>query len=414
MGLLPGELAQAARSVAEALARAGHRAWVVGGAVRDLALAVEPHDIDLASAALPAELERMFSQTYAVGRAFGTVVVRCGALDVQVTTFRAEAGYDDARRPSEVRFSMRLEEDAARRDFTCNALYLDPLTDELADPTGGLADLAAQRLRCVGEPARRFAEDGLRLLRLARLAAHYGLTVEPATLAGARDALDALRGVSCERVFGELQRMGAGRAPTKGLELLAALGVLERLPGFENLAQQSLAERVAALARLEAGGTARFFALLLRPGAQATTEAAMDAFWALRPPRELHQRVGRIWALLGELRACLSALARAPRSRWVRLVRANEFDDAFAVWCARHPGELVRERTELRTRAAALTRVELWPAALITSSELAQAGIPRGPRWGELLYAGEDAQLDGEFSDLAGARAWLAQRTSGR
>src|SRR5262249_31126723 len=154
--------------------------------------------------------ERLFATTHAVGRAFGTVVVRSGELDLQVTTFRSETGYDDARRPSEVRFGTSLEEDAARRDFTCNALYLDPLTDELRDPTGGLADLAAGRLRCVGEPAARFAEDGLRLLRLARFAAQLGLTVEVGTAAGAAASLEALRGVSPERELNELTRMAEG------------------------------------------------------------------------------------------------------------------------------------------------------------------------------------------------------------
>src|SRR5262245_13356451 len=164
---LPGELARAARAIAVVLARAGRRGWLVGGAVRGLALGVEPRDADLATAATPDEIERLFPRTYAVGKAFGTVVVHSGAADVQVTTFRTESAYKDARRPDEVRFGTSLEEDAARRDFTCNALYLDPLSDEFRDPTGGLDDLELRRLRCVGDPARRFAEDGLRLLRLA-------------------------------------------------------------------------------------------------------------------------------------------------------------------------------------------------------------------------------------------------------
>src|SRR5688572_25680129 len=171
MAHMPPELAQAARWIAAELGGRGRRAWLVGGAVRDLALEREPKDADLASAALPEEIERLFPRTHAVGRAFGTVVVSCGTLDLQVTTFRAESCYDDARRPSAVRFSSRLEEDAARRDFTANALYLDPLSDELVDPTGGLADLQSGRLRCVCAPSERFADDGLRMLRPTRLEA---------------------------------------------------------------------------------------------------------------------------------------------------------------------------------------------------------------------------------------------------
>jgi tRNA nucleotidyltransferase/poly(A) polymerase len=408
---LPADLARAARAVAETLRAAGHRAWLVGGAVRDLALEVQPKDVDLASVARPEELEKLFPSTHAVGRAFGTVVVHGAGLDVQVTTFRAESGYDDARRPSHVRFSDSLAEDAARRDFTCNALYLDPLTDELQDPTGGLADLAARRLSCVGHPAERFAEDGLRLLRLARLAAGYGLVIEPHTRAGAAGSLAALRGVSPERVFAELQRLAEGPAPARGAELLLELGVLARLPTFEGepLAS-SLAARVAALGRLAGGGEARVFATLFRPATEADEAALLAAFAGLRPPRALQQQVAAILALARELAAVLVGLPEGEvrRARWIRLVRAPEFAAAHAVWRAWHPGELVDPEGELLARAHGLSEAERWPAALVTSDELARSGIPRGPRWGELLRAAEDAQLDGEFRDAEGARAWLA------
>ena len=413
MQSLPLVLAGAARGVAEALRAAGHRAWLVGGAVRDLALEVEPKDADLASAATPDELEDLFPTTHAVGRAFGTVVVRSAGIDVQVTTFRAESAYDDARRPSSVRFGATLEEDAARRDFTCNSLYLDPLTDELADPTGGLADLAARRLRCVGDAAARFTEDGLRLLRLARLAAEHDLAVEADTLAGARAALEALRGVSPERVLAELTRMAEGRAPARAVRLLDEIGVLERLPGLRSVAGGTpLRARVEALARLEGRGERRFFAVLLRPGPGEDPRPAADALAELRPSRALLLGVQRVWELERELAACLAALGRAgeKRARWVRVVRAPEFADALAVCVAWRPAEFVRERAELARRVAPLAHDELWPAPLVTSAELAQAEIPRGPRWSELLRAAEDAQLEGELCTPDEVRAWLAQR----
>lgn len=409
---LPAELARAARAVAGVLGAAGHRTWLVGGAVRDLALARAPEDADLASAARPEEVEALFPSTHAVGRAFGTVVVPCEGIDVQVTTFRAEEGYDDARRPSRVRFATSLEEDAQRRDFTCNALYLDPLNDAFADPTGGMRDLEARRLRCVGEPERRFAEDGLRLLRLARLAAQNQLAIEPATLAGARASLQSLRGVSPERIYAELVRMAAGVAPARAVSLLFELGVLERLPGASIPgARAALAARVEALGRLDGFSPERFFATLFHPDSGVTRQSAQDGFWELRPPRSLHQRVGRTLELADELANLLAELARAPlrRSRWIRIVRAPEFEDALAVWSARHPDEHAAERARLAELAASLAPAELWPPTLVTSAELERSGVPRGPRWGELLRAGEDAQLDGELTDMASARAWLAR-----
>lgn len=413
MQALPPELAEAARSVAATLLAAGQRTWLVGGAVRDLALGVQPKDVDLASAARPEDLERLFPATYSVGRAFGTVVVRVGEIDVQVTTFRAESGFDDARRPTRVRFSASLEEDAARRDFTCNALYLDPLRDELIDPTGGLADLGAGRLRCVGDPAERFAEDGLRLLRLARFAAGYGLAVDAETLDAARRSLPALRGVSPERVFAELVRMAEGPAPARAFRLLLEIGALERLPGASVLAASplSLATRVAALEPLPGGRPASVFAAFFRPSPWSRTEPFIDAFKELRPPRALQRLVRDSWGLAEALEVALADLARGVerRSRWVRLVRAVEFRVALDLHHAWHPAEFVRERGLLAERTR-LAHDELWPEPLVSPAELARTDIPRGPRWAELLRAAEDAQLDGELTTPEQARVWLAAR----
>jgi hypothetical protein len=122
--------------------------------------------------------------------------------------------------------------------------------------------------------------------------------------------------------------------------------------------------------------------------------------------------VERTLELAGELASLLVDLASGPvrRSRWIRVVRAPEFEDASAVWGARHPGELAAERARLVQLAAGLTQGQLSPPLFVTSAELERSGIPRGPRWSELLREGEDAQLDGELTDLASARAWLAQR----
>jgi len=405
---LPAPLARAARAVATELARAGHRAWLVGGAVRDLALGIEPHDADLASAATPDELARLFPRTHAVGRAFGTVVVHCEELTVEVTTFRAESGYDDARRPTRVSFSSTLEEDAARRDFTCNALYLDPLEDELRDPTGGLEDLRAGRLRCVGDPRERFAEDGLRLLRLARLAAQYGLALEPATVEGARDARAALRGVSAERVLAELKRMAEGAAPGRAAALLVSLGILERLPVLGALPDP--ARRAEAVARLPACSEARFLATLLGPGPVPEARLA-----PLRPSRALARQVVGILELAEELGRCLVELEEGEvrPSRWIRLARRPEYEDALACWEAWHPTERVRGRERLRALVADAPAANLHPQPLVTSAELARAGIPPGPRWKTLLDEAEALQLDGAWTDVAQARTWLEERTSG-
>jgi tRNA nucleotidyltransferase/poly(A) polymerase len=410
MEQMPSDLARASRWIATELGSIGQRAWLVGGAVRDLALERCPQDADLASAARPEDLERLFPRTHSVGRAFGTVVVSVADIDVQVTTFRAEAGYDDARRPREVRFSSTIEEDAARRDFTCNALYLDPLNDELRDPTGGLEDLAARRLCCVGEPAQRFAEDGLRILRLARLAAEYGFAVEPRTQAGAGRSLAALRGVSPERVLAEFTRMAEGSTPGRAFALLFEVGALQALPGFRHCPTEALGGRVDALKRLTDPSPSSVLALLFLPQGSAPVDASIAALRTLRPSRALERRVERTLVLLGQIDACLAELPRVPRSRWVRLIREEEARDALALHQAWHGERFARERTELEARRGSLGEPDLWPAALVTSAELDRAGVARGPRWAALLREAESAQLDGVFSDAEGARAWLRER----
>ncbi len=382
--------------------------------MRDLALLLEPQDADLATAARPEEIESLFARTYSVGRAFGTVVVHTGEIDLQVTTFRSEGEYPDARRPAEVRFATSVEDDAARRDFTCNALYLDPLTDEFRDPTGGLEDLGARRLRCVGDAERRFAEDGLRILRLARFAANYGLEVEPATRAAAARSLDALRGVSAERVLYELERLAAGEAPGRGLDLLAELGALERvIPELDALSPEGalLDRRCSAVGALGPScGTRRFLGALLRPLRTDLVPRAEEYLRALRVPRASLDAIVRAWRLEPELEACLADPAGVRRSRRVRLVRAEEFEDAAAVWRAWHPGERREELAELLEFAGSLGEAGRFPRPFLASADLERAGIPRGARWSKLLREAEDLQLDGTLASPEDARRWLARR----
>ena len=158
--LPPPVLATAAR-----LRDAGGEAWLVGGAVRDLLLGRPVNDWDLATNLLPERVVELFPRTYEVGIRFGTVVVMEAAGLYEVTTFRRDGLYSDARRPDEVQFTTRLEDDLIRRDFTINALAYDPLRRILSDPTGGLPDLDSRLVRAVGRAEERFQEDGLRLPR---------------------------------------------------------------------------------------------------------------------------------------------------------------------------------------------------------------------------------------------------------
>ena len=148
---------------------AGHETYLVGGCVRDELRGLTPQDYDLATGARPEEVEALFSKTVGVGKNFGVVLVLKGGWQFEVATFRSESGYCDGRRPSEVQFTD-AKTDASRRDFTVNGLFLDPLTDTVHDWVNGQPDLNDMILRTIGDPAERFTEDYLRLLRAVRFA----------------------------------------------------------------------------------------------------------------------------------------------------------------------------------------------------------------------------------------------------
>jgi tRNA nucleotidyltransferase/poly(A) polymerase len=207
-------------------------AYVVGGGVRDSLLERPlPDDWDVATSARPEEVKAAFSTGQYENR-FGTVTVPLSDnIYAEITTFRRDHQYADHRRPDAVTFTDSLDEDLARRDFTVNAICWGRRAGEddpgLVDPTNGLADLDARLIRAVGDPAKRFDEDGLRLLRAARFGAQLGFEIEPVTLAGMRATAETVKFVSAERVGGELRRMVAADPPSVGFKILAETGVLE-------------------------------------------------------------------------------------------------------------------------------------------------------------------------------------------
>jgi tRNA nucleotidyltransferase (CCA-adding enzyme) len=206
----------------------GKRGWIVGGCVRDLLAGRAPSDWDVATDALPGETKRIFRKVVDTGIAHGTVTVVTPGGHFEVTTLRGEGAYSDGRRPDSVHFVDDIAADLARRDFTINAIALDPVDGHVIDPWGGEADLAAATIRAVGDARERFAEDGLRVLRAARFAATLGFDVEPGTLAAMKDpgSLDTFRKVSAERVRDEwIKSMKADR-PSRAFSIMLETGLL--------------------------------------------------------------------------------------------------------------------------------------------------------------------------------------------
>jgi tRNA nucleotidyltransferase (CCA-adding enzyme) len=215
-----------ALAICERLRSAGKRAWIVGGCVRDTLLGKSISDWDVATDALPKELMKLFPRAIPTGLQHGTVTVVMHGQHYEVTTLRGETTYSDGRRPDAVHFVDDIVADLARRDFTVNAIAVDPSNGALVDPFDGRKDLAAKILRAVGKPIERFSEDGLRVLRAARFCATLELDIEPATFAAIAPTLDTFRKVSAERVRDEWVKAMKARLPSRAFEVMRETGIL--------------------------------------------------------------------------------------------------------------------------------------------------------------------------------------------
>jgi tRNA nucleotidyltransferase (CCA-adding enzyme) len=215
------------------LAADGHQAWLVGGSVRDVLLGRSPAPAkpvrwDVASDRAPDEVRAVFPRVEGVGERHGTVLVLWEGLELEVTTFRREGEYGDARRPDQVWFTKDVLEDLARRDLTVNALAYSIADGRLLDPYGGARDVLRRTLRAVGDPLERFREDALRPLRVARFAAVLEMDPEEETRAALAGVSDRIGALAVERVLAELERLMGAPRPSRGFEILREAGLLAR------------------------------------------------------------------------------------------------------------------------------------------------------------------------------------------
>lgn len=233
----PARLPRAVVEVCSRLKQKGHNAWLVGGCVRDSILAQwrgtsKPghwvaKDWDIATDATPQRVMEIFRKVIPTGVEHGTVTVLHSGIPLEVTTLRVDAEYRDGRRPDSIEFVQSIEEDLARRDFTVNAIAFEPNECQWVAPHGGLSDLRNQCLRAVGDPARRFGEDGLRVLRAARFVATLEFELETDTLAAIRPSLESYRQVSAERIRDEWNKALSARQPSRAFVIMRDHGLLE-------------------------------------------------------------------------------------------------------------------------------------------------------------------------------------------
>lgn len=387
---------EAATRIAATLARAGFTAYFAGGCVRDRVLGIEPADYDVATDATPEQIVGVFPSARGVGEAFGVMLVRMGGRTIEVATFRSDGGYMDGRRPTEVRFTNAAE-DAHRRDFTINGLFEDPATGAVIDYVDGQADIAARRLRAIGDPDARFREDRLRTLRAARFAARFALAVDPSTAEAAMRYAPDLAGVSRERVGQELRKMLAHPSRAAGLALVERWSL--DAPALTERHSEGDLARVRSLAP-EASFAESLAAWRLDRLARTDPAAAGDWTAALVLSNREGAEMEETLALVSWLRESWSTARKSARKR--RAARPT-FGAAVAVRSAEDPDHA----REIREGVDALRaeRGGLAPAPWVSGDDLIAAGLAAGPRFRELLERAYDRQLEGEVGSREEALA---------
>jgi len=427
-----------ATEIVRRLRGAGHDAYLAGGCVRDRLLGRAPLDFDVATSAAPEAVQALFRRTVPVGVQFGVVLVVEGGARFEVATFRSDDAYVDGRRPIAVHFGS-AREDACRRDFTINALFEDPLSGEIHDFVGGVADLHAGVIRAIGDAAARIAEDRLRMLRAVRFAARLGFEIAPETRAAIAAAAPTLPDIASERIGDEVVKILTEGSARRGFELLDSTGLLpvilpevarmhgvpqspdhhpegdvwthtlwllEQLPAGapETLALGALLHDVAKpLCAGRKGDRITFYG---HPTVGA--DIAVDICQRLRRSRTTWERVD--YLVRHHLR-----LTQAPEMRLATLKRMLA-EEGFDELCRLARLDALASNRDLRyvlfceRRARELGAEALRPRRLLDGTDLLAMGYAAGPRIGEILRAVEDAQLEGQIATREAAEALVRER----
>lgn len=418
------------------LREAGFEAYWAGGCVRDLLLGREPKDYDVATSARVEEVLDLFPDAVPVGAAFGVVRVRCGGQEVEVAQFRTEGPYLDGRHPSEVRpATARL--DAARRDFTINGLFYDPVEGTVYDWVGGVADLEARLIRTIGDPQARFREDYLRMLRAVRLAVELNFRIEPETARAIQELAPRIVKVSPERIREELVRILTSPSRGEGLKLLDELELLRPIlpevaamkgvpqPRGHHPEGDVFTHTVLVLEALRDPSPVLSFGALLHDVGKTSTftveegrirfpkhdvVGARIAEEVTRRLRFSAKEIERIVALVRD-HMRMSDLPRMRESKRKRFFAREDFAELLELYradCIASSGDLAMYEW-ITQEVARLSKEEINPPRLVSGHDLIAMGYKPGPAFREILERVRDAQLSGEVRTREEARE-LARR----
>ncbi len=405
--------------VIKILQQNNHRAYLVGGCVRDMLLGISTKDADIATSAEPDHVERLFNQTIPVGKAFGVIIVLHKGEQMEVATFRKDGSYSDGRHPSSISFSHE-KEDASRRDFTINAMYLDPVQGRIYDPVKGRKDLAARLIRAVGDPAQRFQEDKLRVLRAVRFHARLGFRIASSTLQAMGAVANDLGGVSVERIRSELSMMLTQGNPYLAFTTLDKAGLLDTVLGdvaslrnqsplFGSRRPSALHETLLTMQWLKPDQETVAWSLLLaqsgrRLGAldpaetfNASSRYALDILRALNSSKQLAEEVS---AVLKNLVVCANSksLPAATVKKMLMAPEAAKTLETFRIICLAWQPKWLEQWQKLSVEHWALLEHPFHLSDWITGGELAELGFKQGPMVGVIMRKVEDKVLNRELN----------------
>lgn len=364
--------------IVEKLVQAGHTAYFAGGYVRDSLLGIPSTEIDIATSATPVDIQSLFPKTVAVGAAFGVIVVVYEEGSFEVATFRHDQLYVDGRHPKGVDFSTP-EEDAKRRDFTINGMFLDPIKDQILDFVGGQEDLDKQIIRAIGDPQKRFEEDRLRMLRAVRFSHRLNFPIEKKTQEAIKTYADTLLpSVSIERIWQELTKMAAHGNFPKALEMMDSLGLLRVIfPELEEFSPQDLEGLTSSKLPVVA------FLLFLFPS--FTLEALLELCREMKTSGEEIKLLEYLYH---------AKHASDPQS-WANLYADPRFEIFLLTLSEKEKTRHIEEKQRL---SFYVKRIEA-KKPLITAKDLMREGISAGPKMGDLLKRAEQIAINELIED---------------
>ena len=372
------------KNIINQLDKEGYKAWLVGGCIRDILCNIKPKDIDFATDATPEIIQKLFSKTLSLGKSFGTITICKGNKNYEITSFRSDGTYKDGRHPEKIYFS-NPQEDAKRRDFTCNALFFDVINNEFIDFVNGIKDISKSQIRAVGIAEKRFAEDGLRLFRAIRFSAQLDWDLEQNTFQAIKKQRSQITKVSSERVREELFKTLLAKNHQRGLDLLESTELFQAFLGSQF--------PYLSIPKTNLYGNINVRLTLL------TYQWPLNYTEAFLKKIKLSQKTIKYIFYLSS--TAKQDIQNMPLSQLRNLVSGEYFEDICALLKA------LNRKDDLDLLYKTKEVYPTLPDSLLSGNDLKQMGFQTGKKLGQVIEVLREAQLNNQIQNKQAAIDFL-------